>query len=63
MRFNLQGELSKQRKNISEQMGDSEEIEETWDLTPGQMTKKMQLTKESLQLLDQEETYWMNRCN
>jgi len=44
-------------------MDDSEEIEETWDLTPGQMTEKMQLTKESLQLLDQEETYWMNRCN
>jgi mannosylglycoprotein endo-beta-mannosidase len=44
-------------------LADLEAIEESDDLTHDQVMKKMVLIKESLQLLDQEEMYWMNRCH
>lgn len=44
-------------------MADLEAIEESDGLTHDQVMKKMELIKESLQLLDQEEMYWMNRCH
>jgi len=54
--FSLQGELRKQRKLISEKLTELESLEDLGDLSARQVREKMQLTKESLQLLDQEET-------
>lgn len=61
--FNFQGELRKKRKLVSEERADLESIEEIDGLTSDQTMRKMWLTKESLQLLDQEEAYWLNRCH
>jgi hypothetical protein len=46
--FNLQGELRKQRKKISEELFELEVIEETDDLTQELMIRKVWLINESL---------------
>jgi hypothetical protein len=61
--FNLQGELRKRIKMISEELSELEVIEEINDLTHEQMIRKVWWVKESLQLLDQEKTYWVKRCH
>lgn len=55
--FNLQGELRKKRANISDELSKLEEIEENVGLEPMQLLRKVNLIKENLELLDQEETY------
>jgi mannosylglycoprotein endo-beta-mannosidase len=61
--FNLQGELRKKRVQISEKLTKIESYEETSFLGFHQLARKVYLIKEYLQLLDQEETYWVNRCH
>lgn len=61
--FNFQGELRKKRSIINNELNDLENIEEINGLDPDQMIRKVELMKENLQLLDQEETYWYNRCH
>lgn len=61
--FNLQGELRKKRELISEELAVLESTEESDGLDSEQTLRKVELTKESLQLLDQEESYWHNRCH
>lgn len=50
--------MRKRRKEISEQL-----IELANGLDAVLALKKVQLMKENLQLLEQEETYWRNRCH
>jgi hypothetical protein len=38
-------------------------LEELGGLNDQQYTQMMQLMKESLSLIEQEETYWLNRCH
>ena len=40
-----------------------EETEENEGLDAEQLLRKVELIKENLKLLDQEETYWFNRCH
>jgi len=61
--FNLQGDLRKQRKNVSEEIRELEAIEELDGLTNQHMLRKSWLIQENLKLLDQEEAYWHNRCH
>jgi mannosylglycoprotein endo-beta-mannosidase len=61
--FNLQGELKKKRKGISDELVKLELIEESGDLSKDQYFRKVWLVKESLNLLDQEEAYWHKRCH
>jgi Zn-dependent oligopeptidase len=50
--FNLQGELRKKRELISEELVVLESTEESDGLDSEQTLRKVELTKESLQLLD-----------
>ena len=59
----MQGELIKKRCNFSEELAQLEATEELDGLDSEQMTRKVWLLKENLQLLDQEESYWVNRCH
>jgi hypothetical protein len=61
--FYLQGELKKKRRVISEELVDLENEEENSGLSATKLLRKKNLIKENLQLLDQEETYWCNRCH
>jgi hypothetical protein len=61
--FNLQGKLRKKRAFISDESSKLETIEELHDLDDHQYTQKMNLIKQSLALIEQEETYWLNRCH
>jgi hypothetical protein len=61
--FNLQGKLKKKRRVISEELVDLENEEENSGLSATKLLRKKNLIKENLQLLDQEETYWCNRCH
>lgn len=48
---------------ISEELIKLENLEVLSGLDLEQMTKKMQLVNENLKLLNQEETYWLNRSH
>lgn len=61
--FNFQGELRKKRCIISEELAQLESTEEVDTLDFEQMARKIWLLNENLQLLDQEESYWVNRCH
>ena len=54
--FNLQGELRKRRGIVSDEMSDLQSMEEIGNLNAEQMLRKIELIKESLQLLDEEES-------
>jgi len=60
--FNLQGELRKKRANISDELIDLEALEESGNLSDDQWIRKMELLRENFSLLEQEESYWHNRC-
>ena len=61
--FNLQGELRKQRKGIQKELTELETIEEHNWLTQDQLERKSWLICENLKSLEQEETYWYERCH
>jgi hypothetical protein len=62
--FNLQGELRKKRAIISTELNELEDVEENEGLDSIQiLLRKIELLKENFDLLDQEETYWYNRCH
>jgi hypothetical protein len=61
--FNLQGEIKKKRRYIQEEIGNLEELEETVGLLPNQISKKVDLLCENMNLLLQEESYWFNRSH
>lgn len=60
---NLQSELRKQRARISDELKELEEIEEETGLDADQFLKKAELIKATMNSLDQEESYWFNRCH
>lgn len=61
--FNWQGELRKRREMIQEELCALEEQGEIGGLLPHQLSRKVELLKENLSLLKQEETHWYNRSH
>jgi mannosylglycoprotein endo-beta-mannosidase len=53
----------KKRNYISEELVQIESLEEAGTLNFEQLARKVWLLKEYLLLLDQEESYWVNRCH
>jgi hypothetical protein len=61
--FNLQGELRKKRKEFQEELAVLESIEEDLGLCNDQIDRKTWLICENLKSLEQEESYWYERCH
>lgn len=61
--FNLQGELTKKRKELQLELSSLEELEETSYLTEAQVLRKHWVLCENLKLLEQEELYWLQRSH
>ena len=60
--FNLWGELRK-KKAIVKELATLESIEESGYLSSDQCVRKAWLIIENLNVLNQKELYWLNRCH